>query len=408
MELLAGISAIAAALDLDSATPRLTQPPADARYDIPLSGYYWQIDPGTGAAPLRSASLWDFVLAPTLGEGDSQRFERLDGPNAETLSAMTRRINLPTPSGEMSYLVTVAANRSIIDQSIEQFGTALAVSLTILGAALMAAAYFQVKLGLAPLDGLRTGIEAVRLGDSAGMVGHYPEEVKPLVGEIEALLSTQRTSIEFARQRAADLAHGLKTPLAVLVHLAETLRAQGLVEISDEIDMLSREMLERVEYQLHLSRLRHRIRQHRLRTPLDAALTRTLSVVERTRTGEALQWTMQLAPLTVDIDENDLIELLGVLFENAGKWARAAVEVSSRAVDGMAEIVISDDGPGLDDAQLATLGRRGQRFDEMDSGHGLGVAIAGNIVALNAGTISFSRGPRGGLEVTLHLPLAAG
>jgi signal transduction histidine kinase len=407
VELLAAISGIVAVLDTDSATPRLLQHPADPRYDIPLSGYYWQIA-GGGSAPLRSASLWDFALSPHLADGDSQTFERLAGPNAQTLSAMTRRISVPTSGGEASYLVTVAADRSVIDQSIEQFGTALVVALAILGLALMVAAYLQVRLGLAPLDGLRSGIEAIRLRDKTSMVGEYPREVQPLVSEIDALLASQGTSIEFARQRAADLAHGLKTPLAVLGHVAEALRAEGQAEKADEIDMLSHEMLERVEYQLHLSRLRHPTRQHLQRTSLDDALTRTLSVVERTHAGEALEWILETAPLTVDIDGNDLIELLGVLLENAGKWARSTVWLSTRAVGDVAEIIIADDGPGLDDDQLAALGQRGQRFDEIGEGHGLGVAIATNIVALNRGTISFGRSANGGLEARLQLPLATG
>jgi signal transduction histidine kinase len=394
-------------LDTDSATPRLLQHPADPRYDIPLSGYYWQISAGNDAAPLRSASLWDFALSPHQADGDTQSFERLAGPNAQTLSAMTRRISVPTPTGEVSYLVTVAADRSVIDQSIEQFGTALAVALAILGIALMLAAYLQVRLGLAPLDGLRSGIEAIRLRDNTSMVGQYPREVQPLVSEIDALLASQSTSIEFARQRAADLAHGLKTPLAVLGHVAEALRAEGQAGKADEIDMLSHEMLERVEYQLHLSRLRHPTRQHLQRTSLDDALNRTLAVVERTHAGEALEWVLETAPLTVDIDSNDLIELLGVLLENAGKWARGTVHISTRAVGDVAEITIADDGPGLDDEQLAALGQRGQRFDEIGDGHGLGIAIATNIVALNRGTISFARGANGGLAARLQLPLAA-
>lgn len=404
MELSSGISRIAAVLDTESATPALTQSPGDPRYDMPLSGYYWQIDPIAGGKSLRSASLWDFVLAPQLGPGENQQFARLAGPSGQTLSAMTRQIDLPDG---VSYRVTAAADRGVIDQSIKQFGLALALGLALLGTSLMIAAYVQVHLGLAPLDSVRTAIAAVRRGDNKAMQGAYPKEVQPLIAEIDALLASQASSVEFARHRAADLAHGLKTPLAVLGNLAETLRSNGDAASADRIDSLASEMLERIDYQLHLSRLRHRTRQHMLRAALDTALQRTLAVVERTSHGEKLTWTVHADPLDVDIDGNDLIELLGVLLENAARWAKSAVWITASAIDSMAELTLRDDGPGLDDAQLAALGQRGQRFDQSGGGHGLGLSIAGNIVALNGGSIDFERAPTGGMLVRLRLPLAS-
>ncbi|MDB5529474.1 MAG: sensor histidine kinase [Devosia sp.] len=404
MELSAGISRIAAVIDTDAATLALSQSPGDPRYDIPLSGYYWQIDPIQSGASLRSASLWDAVLAPRIGPGENQQFARLAGPNGQTLSALTRQIDLP---GGVSYLVTVAADRGVIDQSIKQFGMALLVGLALLGASLMGAAYLQVRLGLAPLDSVRIGVAAVRRGDGSAMLGVYPREVQPLVAEIDALLASQASSVEFARHRAADLAHGLKTPLAVLGNLAETLRSNGDGDIADKVDTLAGEMLERIDYQLHLSRLRHRTRQHVLRASLETALQRTLAVVERTPQGEKLAWTVNADPLDVDIDVNDLIELLGVVLENAARWATDSILVTAQRVDDMAEVTVRDDGPGLDDAQLSALGQRGRRFDESGSGHGLGLAIASNIVALNGGSMVFERPESGGLLVRLRLPLAS-
>ncbi|GLQ08204.1 ATPase [Devosia yakushimensis] len=403
-ELSAGISRIAAVIDPQANSPALSQSPGDPRYDIPLSGSYWQINPMQGGVPLRSPSLWDFVLAPALGAGENQQFAQLDGPNGQTLSAVTRKIDLP---GQASYLVTVAADRSVIDQSIRQFGMALLIGLLLLGGSLMAAAYLQVRMGLAPLDSVRTGIAAVRRGDGTAMAGSYPKEVQPLIAEIDALLASQASSVEFARQRAADLAHGLKTPLAVLGNLAEALRGNGDGETAGRIDSLAGEMLERIDYQLHLSRLRHRTHQHMLRASLETALHRTLAVVERTPQGEKLAWTLHADPLDVDIDSNDLIELLGVILENAARWARSTVWITARAVGGQAEVTVRDDGPGLEAAQLAALGRRGQRFDEDSGGHGLGIAIASNIVTLNGGEISFERAETGGLLVRLRLPLAS-
>jgi signal transduction histidine kinase len=404
-ELLAGVARLVAVLDTEAATPRLLEDPGDPRYLIPFSGVYWQIEM-TGAPTLRSGSLWDVVLTPQLEDGQTERFDWLPGPREQILAAVSRRISIETASGPRDYLVTAGADRSVTEQSIEQFGSALAAALLVLGAVLTLAAYFQVRQGLAPLDGLRSGIAAIRAGTRVSMAGTYPREVLPLVNEIEALLASQRDSIEFARERAADLAHGLKTPLAVLANLANMLRAKGELATAAQIEGLAAEMAQRVDYQLHLSRLRHRTRNHALYADLGEALSRTLAVVQQTQQGENLVWSCADTTVAVDIDPNDLIELLGVLLENAAKWAKRRVAVATTIAGDMAEITIEDDGPGLDAAKLASLGQRGVRLDEAGGGHGLGLAIASNIVRLNGGSLAFAKSSEHGLLVTLRLPLS--
>jgi signal transduction histidine kinase len=120
-----------------------------------------------------------------------------------------------------------------------------------------------------------------------------------------------------------------------------------------------------------------------------------------------LDWQAELAPgLKVDIDPHDLMELVGVVLENAAKWGRTSVVVTGRANEGTAELRVADDGPGLTEDQIGHLGVRGQRHDESRRGSGLGLAIALEVVALNAGTMHFARAGEGGLEVVVRLPLA--
>jgi signal transduction histidine kinase len=283
----------------------------------------------------------------------------------------------------------------------------LAVALAILAAVLILAAWWQVQLGLRPLQAVRVGIEAIKRCAAKELPDSYPSELLPLVTEVNDLLRSQEKSMEFARARAADLAHGIKTPLAVLETMAETLRQQGDVEAARLLGELSGEMADRVDYQLRLSRLHLRTRTLMLSASLNSALSRTIAVLQKTRDGETLDWILD-APeaLQVDIDQHDLFELVGVLLENAAKWGKTMVRVKARRIAANAEVVISDDGPGLTDDEIGSIGARGQRLDLSTKGSGLGLAIAMEIVSINNGSVVPGKADEGGLRITLTLPLA--
>jgi signal transduction histidine kinase len=406
LDLAADFHRLVALIDPTAAPPALREAMPDPRYATPLGGLYWQIrDLETGAVS-RSRSLWDFVIdtpamATTEGSG---RFATLQGPSNSPLSALLRQVRFSTADGPRSFLVVLAQDRTVIDESIGRFGRDLAIALLVLSAVLLTAAWLQVQLGLAPLQKVRAGIEAIRRRGVERLPETYPDEVLPLVGEVNELLASQQRSIEFARARAADLAHGLKTPLSVLEGISARLRQSGDAATAGQLENLTAEMADRIDYQLRLSRLRMRTGAHRLSTSLSEAVTRTISVLERTQQGERLRWQVQLEAIEVDIDRNDLLELVGVLLENAVKWAENRVTVTASATEAEAILTIGDDGPGLSNEQIDQLGIRGRRLDETRAGSGLGLAIALEIVALNAGHLSFGTSPDGGLLVTVTLP----
>jgi signal transduction histidine kinase len=394
--------------------PTLTQPVPDSplpdpRYDTPLSGIYWQVEDAADGTAWRSRSLWDVVL-PTAGAtapDGTERFVTLDGPGEQRLSAAVREVSFSTAAGDRRFRIALAENRAVLDESIRQFGSDLILALTVLGLALILAAWLQVQLGLRPLQRLRQGIGAVRRGEAQRLSSEHPAEVLPLVGEVNELLDQQQKSMEFARARAADLAHGLKTPLSVLRNLAIAMKSNGSAATGSEVDEIVGEMDDRVEYQLRLSRLRMRTRTHQLNASLNEAVERTIAVLSRTQEGEELDWDVDLAPaLRVDIDRHDLMELVGVILENAAKWGKTRVRVEGRRAAGSVELRIADDGPGLTDAQMQKLGERGQRHDESRKGSGLGLAIALDVVALNSGSVAFAHAPEGGLEARVTLPAA--
>lgn len=404
----AAFNRIVALIDPAAEPPALTAPLSDPRYDTPFGGLYWQVEEQGGETG-RSRSLWDFSISTdAVADATTAQFARLDGPADQSLSALVRDIRVGQDGTPRELRVTVAEDRATIDSAITRFGWALAAALVVLAGTLIAAAWLQVQIGLSPLGRLRQGMEAIRRGEAQGLDGEFPAEVLPLTAEVNELLGAQRASIEFARTRAADLAHGLKTPLAVLATTVDELRARGDTAGADKIEQLTDEMADRIDYQLKLSRLRTRMRAHGLAASLEDAVARTTAVLERTRHGEQLDWRVRFgAPVALDIDPHDLIELVGVILENAAKWARAAVEVTTERQGDSGVLVVADDGPGLSDEKIARLGQRGRPLDESGHGSGLGIAIAVEIAALNNGALSFERGSNGGLKVTLRMPLAA-
>ena len=406
-DLEAGLNRLVALIEPEADGALLRDPLPDPRYDVPYGGVYWQVQELAGGVRDRSRSLWDYVLpAPPVSQARRQQVA-LAGPDGQTLAALVRQVDFATAGGQRAYLVTIAEDRSILDETISDFGADMALALSTLAVATLAAAWLVVQTGLRPLDAVRRGVEAIKRGIADKLIGRYPSEVMPLVGEVNELLALRDKSVEFARSRAADLAHGLKTPLQVLSATADRLRGAGDTSNAATIEDILSEMSDRIDYQLRLAQLRLRTQSDVLNTSLNTALMRTVSVIRQTHEGEALVWNVDLGnDVAVNIDSHDLLELIGVLLENAAKWARSRVDVTVREGDGWVVVTIADDGPGLTDEQIAQLGVRGRRLDEKRHGSGFGMAIAMDILELNNGSAELGRAATGGLAITLRLPAA--
>lgn len=399
-DLEAALTRLVALLDEDAPQNGLSGPLPDPRYDTPLGGRYWQIEVPENQVLLRSRSLWDMVLPVTASQASTGHFEHGDEWH---IIYVARTIAI----GGQSVRLTVGEDHGPIHEAGRLFLWDTARLFALLGAFILIAAWFQLRLGLVPLDKLRTAVDAVRQGQNSRLLGRFPTEVRPLANEVNALLEEREANMERARQRASDLAHGLKTPLAALHGIAVRVREKGNERDADLIDDLAFEMSKRVDYQMRLTTLRLRKSEHRESTSLNNAILRTIAVLKKTGRGEALHWLADLSQdHRVDIHRQDLMELVGITLENAAKWASTRVTVRSTVIGANATIEISDDGPGVPEERLPQLGRRGQRLDEATSGSGLGLAIASEILALNSGRIEFRRGDTGGLVVALTLPLA--
>jgi signal transduction histidine kinase len=385
---------------------RLERPLADPRFEEPLSGLYWQITEEPGGVLLRSRSLWDGMLdLPTdsLQTGQVHR-HTIAGPGGTTLLLLERHIALPQSLGGGSVRAAVAIDRGEIYVAGRAFASELVPSLAVLAVILIAAAWVQVRVGLRPLDAIRRRIAAIRTGAAARLGTDFPDEVQPLAAEVDSLLDTQDATIERARAHAADLAHGLKTPLTVLADDAQQLRTRGETELADEIVALVEGMRRHVDRELARTRagVRARAGTSQFVSPIAAQV---VEVMRRTPRGKELDWHIDVpSNLAVGIDAQDLAEMLGNLVENAAQWARTNVRLCGWHDSDATGLLVEDDGPGVPEHEVATALARGGRLDATKPGAGLGLAIVGDLVEAYGGSLALSRSPLGGLRVELRLP----
>jgi signal transduction histidine kinase len=262
-----------------------------------------------------------------------------------------------------------------------------------------------VRKGLNSFDVLRIRLADVKEGRERRLEGEYPAEVVPLINDLNSLLDDREERVSRALTKAGDLAHGLKTPLAILYQHAESARAAGQTELAAAITQQVERMRRQVDY--HLAQARASAsggtagaRSHVL-TSADA-LARTMMTLHADR------------KLAIDVDAShehfvhvqreDLEEMLGNLVDNACKWAKSRVEIRSSQDAGRIAITVDDDGPGLDPSLRESVLQRGVRADEASPGSGLGLAIVRDLVELYGGAIALGASPLGGLRATLRLP----
>lgn len=382
----------------------VARPPADPRFDQPLSGLHWQIVVESDGRILRSRSLWDDVLPlpakPTIGGTVHQH--RLKGPSGSSLLALERDLALPAWLGGSQIRAVVAYDSGDIRAATQAFAGDLAPFLALIGALLIAAAWTQVTVGLRPLSTIRDRLAAIRSGASRRLGGAFPDEVRPLAAEIDALLSARELQIEKAKARATDLAHGLKTPLQVLAGDIARLEAKGETTTAKNIAEVAAAMRRNVERELARARIADGFADGR--ADIGNVVRRVVAVVRRTPDGARLDWAVKLAlNRQARIDPDDLAEALGNLVENAARHACRSVEITGHDGAGTAVIAIRDDGPGIPEDQLADALKRGGRLDSSASGTGLGLAIVSDIAAVWGATLKL-KNTGGGLLAELRLP----
>lgn len=379
----------------------VTRDPGDPRFHRPLSGLYWEVMVGD-AEVLRSRSLWDQTLALPVDRPESGELHRheLTGPGGERLVAWERALEL---SGiDLPVRVAVIADAADVQAATADFSQVLALSLAILAAGLMAAALAQVRLGLVPLRRMRAALAELRTGNAVRLEGRFPDEVQPLADDLNQLLAENAGMVERARAEAADLAHALKTPLAVIANAVSAGGPEAAGIVAREADRMQRQI------ERHLARARAAAAGRTLGSavaPALATLRPLATAVQRLHADRGIRIDLSGDPgIRIRGDAQDVQEMAGNLIDNAAKWGRSLVRVGVTQAGAVAVVTVEDDGPGIPPGRRATLPERGRRLDETVPGTGLGLAISDELARLHGGTLRLDNSPLGGLRATLELP----
>lgn len=371
-------------------------------------GWYWQvIGPGNAlhSASLAGADLDDALKLrhpppPREDRGDREPRPRPAdgiGPDGDHLHY---RIKVEQVGGRDVTIIASAPRAAVLGPLREALVT-LGISLAVLGLALVFAIMLQIRLGLRPLERLRQALADVRAGRSERVPDRQPREIQPLVQELNGLLAQNAANLERARRHVANLAHGLKTPLATL----SIATSDGAVHNPAILQPLVTQMERRIRH--HLGRARAAALHGSVRVQMLAAprLQDLGAVLARIHHDKAIAFTVDVpSDLVVACEQQDFDEMAGNLLDNAFKWARSRVTIRACCRDAIVEFAVEDDGAGLMPAQREQVLRPGERLDEAAPGFGFGLSIASELAELYGGGIALEASTLGGLRALLRLP----
>ncbi len=393
------------------ATPDFGEP----RFSAPLSGWYWTVsDSRAPSKPLLNSV---FVENENLDIPTSaaipfdQTFKRHYTHSENDIRSF--RVETQLYLGEESsvlYQVMVAGNRDELDDEINRISNNVWLFLTLFGIGTITIGYFAVMFGLKPLARAQRQLGEIREGREEKLGADYPEEIQPLALEINALVEANKTVVDRARTQVGNLAHGLKTPLAVIKNEHQSPNNKSWDLVAEQAGIMDSQ----IKNYLDRARISAQRGSTTARTEFNPAMSRIIRVMRKLKS----EINFSSAPLETEVifrmEEQDFEEILGNLIENASKFAKSKVLVSMEfpkpisAKVTEAKIVIEDDGPGLSEVECQRALLRGERIDESISGSGLGLSIVKDIVAEYKGTFTLERSKAlGGMRACVSLPIVA-
>ncbi|WP_281982835.1 sensor histidine kinase [Thalassorhabdomicrobium marinisediminis] len=375
-------------------------PLADPRFNNPLSGYYWQIEV-TGADPVLSPSFWGAPMALERPEQPGViRVQDINIGTEEPLAVAHWVILTGQDAAQRSLHLAVALDRTDLDVSVAGFRLNSTLWLAVLGAFLLIASAVQIRLGLRPLEKVRSEVNRVSRSPAGRLSDDYPTEVLPLVEEVNQLLDTNAATLERVRAGAGNLAHGLKTPLTILHGVERKLRKAGQDLLADELQT----EIASIEHIVERELARHRDSgQSRQVCEVAPVVKRLSDALSQQPGAEQIRWTVEVDErLRAPFDEFDLTELVGNLLDNAMKWTDGRIVVRGALSGTVASLTVCDDGPGLSDAGHEIVLGRGRKADPERSGTGLGLSIADEMAQAHGCALTLDRSDMGGLSVMLE------
>ena len=405
------------AQNTESAVPVKPEYLGESGFSFPNSGWYWQIQPVTEGEGKRvvSDSLATGELPSPLARKTkslSPGLRTLDifGPDGQSLRLFEQIGRVGNDPNGPRYSFIVAGPLDWPNDRISTFALQLTAALGIAALGLLAATLFQVRFGLFPLRTIEKGLSDIRSGKADKLDGELPLEIEPLQVELNALINSNQEIIERARTQVGNLAHALKTPLAVITNEADDDQSAFSKKVAEQADLMRTQIthyLDRARVAARVGTVGRVTKVHDVCEALQRALER---IYRDKGVSISLKGTDHVL---FQGEQHDLEEMLGNLLDNACKWCSGRVILTARAMPrksatdpAMFELCIEDDGPGLSEAQRNRIGERGVRLDESTPGSGLGLSIVRDFAKSYRGDFRLERSDLGGLKAVVRLPAA--
>ncbi|RWA63736.1 ATP-binding protein [Mesorhizobium sp.] len=377
----------------------------DLRFSEPNSGWYWSVEPASEGVhgEIHSSSMTTSVLSPSVAEvpfnANFQRSYSAEGIKGEELEVFESEFVLDAKNRAARF--RVMGNQTELEQEIATFQRRLLTYLSLFGVGMIAINAIAILIGLQPLRRVRNALAMVREGTAQRLDGRFPAEIEPLANETNALIENNKRIVERSRTQVGNLAHSLKTPLAVLLNEGRALGGAKGQLISEQ----AASMQKQVDHYLQRARVAAQRDSVVYRTPVMPLVQRMVRVLQKLKPEIKLTLSLPAAEIIFGGEREDLEELLGNLLDNALKWAKGAVAVAVAAVPGVSlfEISIEDDGPGIPEDKAREALKRGRRLDETKPGTGLGLAIVADLVNEYGGVLALERSAMGGLKAVVRL-----
>ncbi|MEZ5945925.1 MAG: ATP-binding protein [Hyphomonas sp.] len=382
---------------------------SDARYLTQYSGLYWAIvgvnEEGEPTGDLRSKSLWDEPVPATpelikraLAAPGVTQFSGAPGPAGQRVHAAAKAILIE--NRETPLVLIAAADRAQNDAAAVRFRNMLLGTMIALFGGVFAAMVAGIRYSLQPLKKLGHDIAEIREGTRLKLPDDYPSEVQPLTQELNLLIDHNQEVVERARTHVGNLAHALKTPIAVLKN-----EAKGETQLDDVVRRQADAMQTNVEHYLKRAKMAARAEALGARTEVRPVLDGLARLLNRLFDAKGIEVTVSGGDgATFRGEKQDLEEMVGNLMENACKWAKADVAVTITEGAGELRIEVDDDGPGLTPDEREGALKRGVRLDETTPGTGLGLSIVTELAELHKGVLELDAAPGGGLRARLRFP----
>jgi signal transduction histidine kinase len=427
-------------VSIDAKTQKLTGSPqmSELGFQQPASGWYWQVLPlGDYKTEALSSPSSFGITVPTLSNAEAPfnpRFERyyatidsagnpvrvaeaeisMDEEATDEETDLDAAVTAPEPVYRIVRFRMIG-NHTVVEKDVSNFNRSLYLALLIFAAGSLALNALVILLGLKPLDHVRRSLARIRNGEAERLDEDVPREIQPLAQEVNALIESNKRVMERARMQVGNLAHSLKTPIAVLLNDSSQMAAPHGALVRGQAELMQSQV------QSYLNRARIAAQRESIlsRTEAEPVLQRLARVMRKLNPDKVFSLTVRPRGLKLAMETQDLEETIGNLVENASRFARNEVKLTAYPapsdVTGQdparkhwAVITIEDDGPGLEPDQIREALKRGRRLDESKPGTGLGLSIVTEIVSEYQGRFLLSRGDNGGLKAELILPALAG